>query len=225
MLVTVHVSCTETACCEQVVDLRKRPEYIQMDIIIYQPFNVCLVTFVCVFSCFHTAGCEACSFTTDRYGIFNVRTYSGLCSIHDGGSGTYIQVCTRVASEGPKNLYPTLPRQGIEPRVFGFDLCVLKLMCVCIIEFDINVFITKIFFEVNVYVNVCALCVYVFRSMSTCSVCVCVEVDCHCVPCVCVLKLIVTVCLVCVEVDCHCVLCVCVEVDCHCVPCVCVCVC
>ena len=89
MLVTVHVSCTETACCEQVVDLRKRPEYIQMDIIIYQPFNVCLVTFVCVFSCFHTAGCEACSFTTDRYGIFNVRTYSGLCSIHDGGSGTY----------------------------------------------------------------------------------------------------------------------------------------
>ena len=34
-----------------------------------------------VFSCLHTTGCESYSFTTDGYGIFNMRT-------HEGGSGT-----------------------------------------------------------------------------------------------------------------------------------------
>ena len=61
--------------------------------------------FVC--SCLHTAGCQAYSFPTDGYGIFNVR---------------HKQVCTRVDSEaGIEKLSATLPRQGIEPRVFGFE--------------------------------------------------------------------------------------------------------
>ena len=41
-----------------------------------------------VFSCFHTTGCEAYSFTTDGYRIFNTRTNVGACHTHEGGSGT-----------------------------------------------------------------------------------------------------------------------------------------
>ena len=32
-----------------------------------------------VFVCDHTTGCESYSFTTDGYGIFNVRTNLGTC--------------------------------------------------------------------------------------------------------------------------------------------------
>ena len=40
-----------------------------------------------VFSCFYTTGCDAYSFTTDGYGIVNVRTNLG--AVHTkGGSGT-----------------------------------------------------------------------------------------------------------------------------------------
>ena len=36
--------------------------------------------FLCVmFSCFHTTGCEAYSFVTDVYGIFNMHTHLGEC--------------------------------------------------------------------------------------------------------------------------------------------------
>ena len=35
-----------------------------------------------VFLCDHTTGCEAYSFMTDGYGIFNVRTNLGACSIY-----------------------------------------------------------------------------------------------------------------------------------------------
>ena len=41
-----------------------------------------------MFLCLHTTGSEAYSFTTDRYGIFNVRTNLGACCSHEGGSGT-----------------------------------------------------------------------------------------------------------------------------------------
>ena len=58
-----------------------------------------------VFSCFHTTGWEAYSFTIDGYGIFKMRT---------GGSDTN-KLCTRVDSKGHKNC------QGIEPRVFRFE--------------------------------------------------------------------------------------------------------
>ena len=41
-----------------------------------------------VFLCDPTTGCEAFSFTTDGYGIFNVCTNLGVCRTHKGGSGT-----------------------------------------------------------------------------------------------------------------------------------------
>ena len=48
-----------------------------------------LVVFVCaVFAYVHTTGCDAYSFTTDEYGIFNLRTNLGAWRVHEGGSGT-----------------------------------------------------------------------------------------------------------------------------------------
>ena len=46
-------------------------------------------------NCDHTTGCEAYSFTTDGYGIFNVRTNLGACRTRtlERGSGTCKQVC------------------------------------------------------------------------------------------------------------------------------------
>ena len=38
-----------------------------------------------MFSCFQNTDCEAYSFTTDGYGIFNVRTNVGACHTHEGG--------------------------------------------------------------------------------------------------------------------------------------------
>ena len=35
-----------------------------------------------------TAGCEAYSFATDRYGVFNVRTALDACRTHEGGPDT-----------------------------------------------------------------------------------------------------------------------------------------
>ena len=40
-----------------------------------------------VFSCFHTTGCEAYYFTTDGYGIFNVRANFGTFRTREGGRG------------------------------------------------------------------------------------------------------------------------------------------
>ena len=48
-----------------------------------------LFVFVCaVFSCFLTTGCEAYSFTTDAYEIFNVSTHLFACRAHEWGPGT-----------------------------------------------------------------------------------------------------------------------------------------
>ena len=41
-----------------------------------------------VFLCDRTAGCVAYSFTTDGYGIFNMRTHLGACRTYESGSGT-----------------------------------------------------------------------------------------------------------------------------------------
>ena len=37
-----------------------------------------------MFCCFHTTGCEAYSFMSDGYGIFNMRTNVGACLTHEG---------------------------------------------------------------------------------------------------------------------------------------------
>ena len=79
-----------------------------------------------VFACIHTTGCEAYSFTTDEYGIFNVRTNVGACRTREegGGGGSSGTNKSRVASEGYIYIYKlflTLPRQRFEPRVFGFE--------------------------------------------------------------------------------------------------------
>ena len=54
-----------------------------------------------VFSCFHSTFCEACSFTTDGYGIFTVRTNVGVPYTQRGFR--HKQVCTRVDSGGHKH--------------------------------------------------------------------------------------------------------------------------
>ena len=51
-------------------------------------FVFCFLPVSATLSCFHTTGCGAYSFTTDGYGIFNVRTHLGACRTHEGGSGT-----------------------------------------------------------------------------------------------------------------------------------------
>ena len=79
-----------------------------------------LFFFPCVtmFSCFNTTGCEAYSFATDEYGIFNKRTNLGACRTHErgvGGGGWVLgscrhkQVCTRVDSGGQKKVFLILP--------------------------------------------------------------------------------------------------------------------
>ena len=66
-----------------------------------------------LFSCFYTTGCEAYFFffTTDGYGICNVRTHLGACRAHEGegwgGVGVrHKQVYTRVDSEWQKKNPP-----------------------------------------------------------------------------------------------------------------------
>ena len=46
------------------------------------------------FLCDHTTGCEAYSFTTDGYGIFNVHINLGACRMHEVGSGKSAQELT-----------------------------------------------------------------------------------------------------------------------------------
>ena len=78
-----------------------------------------LVYAVCLL-CEHTTGCETYSFTTDGYGIFNLRTNSGACRTHEMGSDTNKSV---QELDGRDIIFfpcssSGLPRQGIEPRVF-----------------------------------------------------------------------------------------------------------
>ena len=57
--------------------------------------NMPLPSFLFSFSwmqCFHTTGCEAYSFTIDKYGTFNMCTNVGACRTHKGGV-KHKQVC------------------------------------------------------------------------------------------------------------------------------------
>ena len=98
----------------------------------YPAFLIIFLPPLCsVLSCIHIAGCEAYSFTTYGYGIFNVRRNLGACrrlrtkGREEGGEGgrgvRHRQICTTADSERQtKNCPSNLHRQGIEPRVFGF---------------------------------------------------------------------------------------------------------
>ena len=72
--------------------------------------------------CDRTTGCEA-TLTTDGYGIFNVRTYLGVCCTQEGGVGGGGPGSKKSAqdSRGIEKLSLTLHHQGIEPKVFGFE--------------------------------------------------------------------------------------------------------
>ena len=71
----------------------------------------------------HTTVCEVYSFTIDEYGIFNGCAHLGADRTHKGGgggSGT-IKSAQELTLGGIEKLFLTLFRQGIEPRVFGFE--------------------------------------------------------------------------------------------------------
>ena len=58
-------------------------------------------------------------FTTDGYGIFNMRTRLRACGTHEGGSGT--KKSEQELTRRDRKLSFTQPRQGIESRIFGFE--------------------------------------------------------------------------------------------------------
>ena len=78
--------------------------------------------FLCaVFSCFDTTGCEAYSFTTAGYGIFNVRTHLGACHAHSGGSGTNRSAQELTRMDTHKNVsHPAPPGD----RTQGLRICI-----------------------------------------------------------------------------------------------------
>ena len=82
------MQCTGTSadCFPQ----EKRAGIVQTATQLISPFFLCAM-----FSCFYITGCEAYTFTTDGYGIFNVRTDLGACHTHQGGV-RHKRVCTRV---------------------------------------------------------------------------------------------------------------------------------
>ena len=83
---------------------------------IVRGYPALLWVFLCaVFSCVHTNGCDACSFTTYGYGIFNVRTNVCACRTHEGGSGTNKQAYTRVDWEGQTHFRSPRPARGSNP--------------------------------------------------------------------------------------------------------------
>ena len=83
-------------------------------------FNLLTSLVYAVFLCDHTTGCEDYSFTTDAYGIFNVRTSLDACHTHEGeslGTSTPAQELTR----RDRNTAPHPAPPGIKPRVVGFE--------------------------------------------------------------------------------------------------------
>ena len=63
-----------------------------------------------VFLCDHATGCEAYSFTTDGYGIFNAPTNLGACRTHEGGSGTNRSAQALTRRDRKTVPHPALPR-------------------------------------------------------------------------------------------------------------------
>ena len=72
----------------------------------YLLFSLCAM-----FSCFHTTGCEAYSFTTNGYGIFN----KFGCMPYTSMGVRHKQVCTRDDLEGQKNCCSPCPTRGSNP--------------------------------------------------------------------------------------------------------------
>ena len=60
---------------------------------------------------------EACSFTTDGYGIFNMRT--DLCQYCPHVE--YVESAQQLIRRTTKLFLTVVPRHEIEPRVFGFE--------------------------------------------------------------------------------------------------------
>ena len=106
---------------ELIMRTMKASSHSRADIAHAHSFFLNLFFYLCtVFSCFfYTTGCEAYSFTTDEYGFFNVRTNVRACLTHKGGQ-TQTNLLKGWLEETEKLLF-TLPRQVIEPRVFGFE--------------------------------------------------------------------------------------------------------
>ena len=81
---------------------------------IVRHYLACFFSLRAVFLCFHTASCEANSFTTDGYGIFDVHTNLDVCRTHK-------QVCTRVDSQGQTNFSSPCPARGSNPGSSDFN--------------------------------------------------------------------------------------------------------
>ena len=82
-----------------------------------------LLLFSCV-QCFRVSIPPAVRPTLLRQMDMGSLTCAQIClrAVHMKGLVRHKQVCTRVDSEGQKKLFLALPHQGIEPRVFGFEL-------------------------------------------------------------------------------------------------------
>ena len=84
-----------------------------------QPYLITIL--VCaVFSFDHTTGCEAYSFTTDGDGRDGRAHKCGCVPYTQRGSGIE-RSAQELTRRDRKQLHLTLPRQGIELRVFGFE--------------------------------------------------------------------------------------------------------
>ena len=68
------------------------------------------------FVCDYTTGCDACSFTTDGYGIFNKFGWA----LYTRRGVRHTHVCTSVYSEGQKNCRSPCPARGSNPGSLDF---------------------------------------------------------------------------------------------------------
>ena len=102
-------------------------------------FLVVVFSMCAVVSCFQSTGCDAYSFTTDGYRIFNVRTTLGVCHTHEGGV-RHKQFCIRVDSEGQKNCSSPCPTRGSNPRSsdLNSDALTTDLVPLCCINFTVQ---------------------------------------------------------------------------------------
>ena len=77
-----------------------------------------LVVVYAVFLCDHTTGCEACSSTTDGYGIFNMHTSFGACCTHTNGRQTQMSLHKSWLRGIEKRVPHSAPPGDQNPRVF-----------------------------------------------------------------------------------------------------------
>ena len=67
------------------------------------------------FSFVHTTGCEAYSFTTDGYGIINMRIHVGACRTHAAGSGTKTSAQDLTRGDRNNTCTSPCPARGSNP--------------------------------------------------------------------------------------------------------------